>query len=178
MRSISRKLMMRATAPLLQNVPEGFSYLNNQVVDKDVSAAYEPLDALKLTLTRQDEFIFKEEKVRCVTLSTLNGDMGIYPCHEYKIAKLVPSVINVEMLNGSFRKFFTSGGFAHINNEGSTDVNCTECIALEDLDLGLAEKKLADAQLALAGAKDDKAKAIAEIRLSVLEAAVTALKTL
>ena len=176
MRSVSRKLMMRATAPLLQSVPEGFSFLNNQVVDKDVSTNYEQVDFLKFTLTRQDEFIYKEEKVRCISLSTISGDIGVYPSHEYKITKIVPSVITVELPNGTTRKFFTSGGFAHINNEGSADVNTVECIPVEDLDVSLADKKLAEAQVALNGAKDDKAKAVAEIRVAVLEAAVAALR--
>jgi F0F1-type ATP synthase epsilon subunit len=176
MRSVSRKLMMRATLPLRQIVPEGFTFVSNQVVDKDLSATYEPVDALKLTLTRQDDFLMKEEKVRCVTLSTITGDIGVFPSHAYKITKIIPSVIVVEMLNGSFRKFFTSGGFAHINNEGSADVNTAECIPLEDLDAGLADRKLADAQAAVNAAKDEKAKAIAEIRVAVLEAAVNALK--
>jgi F-type H+-transporting ATPase subunit delta len=169
--------MMRASIPLRQQqVPEGFSFVHNQVVDKDVTASFEPNESLKFTLTRQDEFIFKEEKVRCVTLSTENGDIGVFPGYAYKIAKLIPSVIAVEMLSGQVRKFFTAGGFAQINNEGSTDINTAECIALEDLDVNLAEKKLVDANNAASSAKDDKAKAVAEIRISVLEAAIAALK--
>jgi F0F1-type ATP synthase epsilon subunit len=167
--------LVKTTLPLL-SVPEGFSFLHQKVVDKDVNAPYENMDTLRLTLTRQDEFIFKEDKVKCVTVTGVNGEYGIFPGHSYKIAKLVPSPIVVEVTEGVQKKFFTSGGFVQINNEGSCDINTVECIPLEDLDLALAEKGLAKAQSDAASAKDEKSKAIAEIRVSVFEGVVSALK--
>jgi F0F1-type ATP synthase epsilon subunit len=174
-RSCAPRLMMRATLAL-RSVPEGFSFTDNKVVDKDVHAAYENLETLRFTLTRQDEFIFKEQKVKCVTISGVNGDYGIYPGHAYKMAKLVPAPIVVENVDGTIQKFFASGGFAQINNEGSCDINTVECIPLEDLDLALAEKSLATAQAEVTSAKDEKEKAIADIRVGVFESIITALK--
>lgn len=171
--------MMLSASSLLMNshgVPEGFQYQENKVVDKDVHAPYENLDTLRLTLTRQDEFLFKEEKVKCVTISGVNGDYGIFPGHAYKMAKLVPAPVVVEFADGTIKKFFSSGGFAQINNEGSCDINTVECIPLEDLDLPTAEKSLSAAQSEVTAAKDEKAKAIAEVRVSVLEAVISALK--
>lgn len=177
-RRCTSRFFMRASAPLLNShgVPEGFSFTESKVVDKDVNSPYENLEVLRLTLTRQDEFIYKEEKVKCVTVSGVNGDYGIYPGHSYKIAKLVPAPIVVEFADGTVKKFFTSGGFTQINNEGSCDINTVECIPLEDLDISLAEKSLANAQTEVTVAKDDKAKAIAEVKVGVIEAVIASLK--
>lgn len=155
---------------------EGFDYFERKVVDKDIHSNYEHKESLSLTLTRQDEFIMKEHNVRCVTLPTTNGETGVFPGHEYQIAKLIPAPIVVEMMDGSTRKYFTSGGFAHINNEGSCDINTVECIPFSDLDLESAEKALAEQQAALASAKDEHQKAVVEIRVEVLEAVIHALK--
>ncbi|KAG8342164.1 ATP synthase, epsilon chain [Trypanosoma vivax] len=150
--------------------------MEHKVVNKDIHAPHENLESLRFTLTRQDEFILKEETVKCVTVKGTNGEYGIYPGHSYKIVQLVPSPLTVEYADGATRKYFVSGGFAHINNEGSCDVNTVECAPLEDLDLATAEKELAAQQAALASAKDEKAKSVVDIRISVLEAVIAALK--
>lgn len=160
----------------IREVPEGFEFIENKVIDKDVNASYENLETLKFTLTRQDEFLFKETPVKCLTLSGVNGEAGIFPGHAYEITKLVPAPLVVEFPDGKVKKYFTSGGFAHINNEGSCDINTVECIPLEELDLASAEKALADQQLALSKASDEKAKAIVEVRIGVIESVIHSLK--
>lgn len=159
-----------------RDVPEGFEFMENKAVDKDIHANYENLETLKLTLTRQDEFLFKETPVKCITVSSVNGEAGIFPGHAYEIMKLTPSPIVVEYPDGKIEKFFTSGGFAHVNNEGSCDVNTVECIPFEELDISSAEKALAEQQAALAKASEDKAKAIIEVRIGTIESVIQALK--
>lgn len=175
-RFTSRALMRATPALFQQHVPEGFSFMEAKALDKDITAPYENMETLRLTLTRQDEFLLKEEKVKCVTVSGTNGGYGIYPGHSYKFARLVPAPLVVELPDGSLKKYFTSGGFAHINNEGSCDINTVECIPLDELDVAEAEKSLSKAQTDVSQAKDDKAKAVAEVRVSVLEAVIQALK--
>ncbi|ORC90693.1 ATP synthase, epsilon chain [Trypanosoma theileri] len=178
-RVFGRRLVSR-TLPLLQQVPhtlpEGFEYMEHKVVDKDIHASHENLETLRFTLTRQDEFLMREDPVKCVTVTGVNGEYGIYPGHAYKIVQLIPSTITVEYTDGKTQKFFVSGGFAHINNEGSCDVNTVECIPIEELDLAAAEGALAAQQASLGSAKDEKAKAVIEIRISVLESIISALK--
>nr|6F5D_H Chain H, ATP synthase subunit delta, mitochondrial [Trypanosoma brucei brucei] len=158
------------------DLPEGFEFMEHKVVNKDIHAPHENLETLRLTLTRQDEFLLREEPVKCVTVTGTNGEYGIYPGHAYKIVQLNPSPLTVEYTDGTTKKYFVSGGFAHINNEGSCDVNTVECTLLDDLDLAIAEKELAAQQAALGSAKDDKAKSVVEIRISVIEAVIAALK--
>ncbi|CAM40512.1 putative ATP synthase, epsilon chain [Leishmania braziliensis MHOM/BR/75/M2904] len=177
-RFCGRRLVGR-TLPLLADhheLPEAFEFMEHKVIDKDIHSAYENMDTLRLTITRQDEFLFKEAPVKCVTVMGVNGENGVYPSHAYKITQLAPAPLTVEMTDGTVEKFFTSGGFAHINNEGSCDINCVECIPLSELDVDAAEKALAQQQSALSSAYDEKAKAVVEIRISVLESVLQSLK--
>lgn len=174
----SSRALVRATSALLQghHAQEGFTFMESKALDKDIGAPYENMETLRLTLTRQDEFLLKEEKVKCVTVNGTNGGYGIYPGHSYKFARLVPAPLVVELPDGTLKKYFTSGGFAHINNEGSCDINTVECIPMEELDVAAAEKALTTAQHDVTQAKDEKAKAVAEVRVSVLEAVIQAIK--
>lgn len=170
---------MACTLPLLNvmhELPEAFEFMEHKVVDKDIHASYENMETLRLTVTRQDEFIFNETPVKCVTISGVNGESGIYPGHAYEITQLAPAPLTIEMPDGTLKKYFTSGGFAHVNNEGSCDINCVECIPFAELDLETAEKSLAEQTTALGAAKDEKAKSVIEIRIGVLESIVQALK--
>ncbi|EPY33170.1 F-type H+-transporting ATPase subunit delta [Strigomonas culicis] len=173
------RLMARTMALLSQpahGIPEGFEFFEHKVVDKDINSNYENMETLRLTVTRQDEFLFKEEPVKCVTISGVNGESGIYPGHAYEIAQLAPAPLVIEKPDGTVLKYFTSGGFAHVNNEGSCDINCVECVPLADLELEAAEKALAEQNAALGQAKDEKAKSVVEIRIGVLESIIQALK--
>ncbi|KPI83084.1 putative Atp synthase epsilon chain [Leptomonas seymouri] len=177
-RFCSRRMVAR-TLPLLasvQDLPEAFDFIEHKVVDKDIHSNYENMETMRLTVTRQDEFLFNETPVKCVTITGVNGENGVYPGHAYEITQLAPAPLSIEMPDGTVKKYFTSGGFAHINNEGSCDINCVECIPLADLDVEVAEKALAQQNAALSSAKDDKAKALVEVRIGVLEGVIRALK--
>ena len=173
-RSFSRQLM-RAT-PAMLNIPSGFEVLPSRVVDKDINSSYEQLNTMKFTLTRQDEVIMKEHEVKSVRLSTADGSIEVHPSHEYEIAQLVPATIFIEEKDGRTTKYFATGGFAHINNEGSMDVNTVECLPFADFDVSVAEKELVKANDTLKNAKNDKEKAIAEVQVEALDALVTAIK--
>lgn len=171
--------MLARTAAMLavpHNIPEGFEFFEHKAVDKDINSPYEIIETLKLTLTRQDEYLLNEKPVKCVTLVSTHGELGIYPSHAYEIVKLVPSPVTVQYPDGTIRRYFVSGGFAHINNEGSCDINCVECIPIEDLEVEIAEKALAQQNSLLAASKDDHAKSVVEIRVGVLEAVIAALR--
>jgi ATP synthase F1 epsilon subunit len=160
----------------VRQLPQGFDYLTNKVKELDVSAPYEAATGMTVNVTRHDEILFAKDGVKAVTVAAAEGEMGIQPGHEYEIAKLNPGVIAVEVADGQQVKFFTSGGFAHVNPAGSVDINCAEAIPLEDLDADLASKELLSAQDALKNAKTDKEKAVFEIQVEVLEGVVSALK--
>ena len=163
---------------LAATLPTGFSYLaeETKVKDLDPSATNPTLETMELTLTRQEQAIFKQDPVKSVQISTTSGFLGIVPGHEYKISKLLPGPIKVETQNGEFKTYFASGGFAQMNNIGTVDINTVECVPLEDIDLALAEKELANAQNLATSGKDEIEKSIGEIKVQVLEAAIAAVK--
>eukprot|EP01059_Diplonema_ambulator_P016800 TRINITY_DN28779_c0_g1_i1.p1 TRINITY_DN28779_c0_g1~~TRINITY_DN28779_c0_g1_i1.p1 ORF type:complete len:180 (+),score=70.39 TRINITY_DN28779_c0_g1_i1:69-608(+) len=171
-------VMMRATRPVFgaRTLPNGFEDVTSPV-DIATGATVDLPTELLLTLTRQDEFIFAAEAVKGVTLSTGNGKMGILPGHEYVIEKLAPGVIEVETMDGKTNKYATAGGFAHVNTDGSVDVNCAECIPFDSIDLALVEKELAAAQDLSKNGPDDAAKIRGSIGVEVLEPLAEALKS-
>eukprot|EP00009_Paramoeba_aestuarina_P008590 CAMPEP_0201520662 /NCGR_PEP_ID=MMETSP0161_2-20130828/12026_1 /ASSEMBLY_ACC=CAM_ASM_000251 /TAXON_ID=180227 /ORGANISM="Neoparamoeba aestuarina, Strain SoJaBio B1-5/56/2" /LENGTH=85 /DNA_ID=CAMNT_0047919121 /DNA_START=261 /DNA_END=515 /DNA_ORIENTATION=+ len=84
--------------------------------------------------------------------------MGVKAGHEYTIAKLVPGIIEIEKSPGDTEKYYTSGGFAHINNDGSVDVNTVEAVPLADIEPAHVDRELARSREELAGAKTEKEK--------------------
>ena len=156
-----------------RNINQGFEFLENRVKDEGNTSA-ETAQNLTFTLTRQDEVIMNAAAIRSVRLSTLTGEIGVMPNHEYKVARLIPGVIQVEETEGNFTKYYTSGGFAHINSDGQCDVNTVECIPLDDLDVAVAEKLISE--LTTAAPSTDKGKAILDAQLQTLEPLVAALK--
>lgn len=176
LRGVTRPLAMRATAICRLNT--GFSYIpsENAVTELDLQEAHPTMNTMKLTLTRQDEAIYKLQEVKSVMISTTSGYLGINPGSEYKISKLLPGPIKVEVTEGNFETYFASGGFAHMNNAGTVDINCVECLPLSCFSLANAEKELATANDAAKGGKTDAEKAIGEIQVEVLESLVATLK--
>ncbi len=157
-------------------LPQGFDFIDNKVTELDLNAPGETLPVMAVHITRHDEFVFTSKEVKGCTVPAHDGDAGIAPGHEYTIAKLIPGSITVETLDGKTLKFVTAGGFAHINPAGSVDINCAEVVPVEDLDANLAAKELAAAQDAAKSAQSEKAKAIAELEVQMLEAVVSSLK--
>lgn len=170
--------MFRRCAPALaKNLPNGFTYVKNAPVDVQTGATVETPTELKFTLTRQDEFIYAEKVVKSVTLITANGKMGILPGHEYLVEKLQAGMIEVELADGKTENFATSGGFAHVNTNGSIDVNTAEAIKSDLLDIALLEKELA-ANQELAKNGDEDGKVRGAIGVETLEPIVEALKAM
>eukprot|EP01064_Diplonema_japonicum_P023055 TRINITY_DN33510_c0_g1_i1.p1 TRINITY_DN33510_c0_g1~~TRINITY_DN33510_c0_g1_i1.p1 ORF type:complete len:178 (+),score=65.39 TRINITY_DN33510_c0_g1_i1:50-583(+) len=168
--------MMRASRPLCaaRTLPNGFEDFTSPA-DVLTSATVEQPTELLLTLTRQDEFVFATEAVKSVTLSTGNGVMGVLPGHEYVVEKIMPGVITIEDAEGKSLKYATSGGFAHVNTDGSVDINTAECIPMDSLDLSLLEKELVAAQ-DLSKNGDDQGKVRGEIGVATLEPIIESLK--
>jgi F-type H+-transporting ATPase subunit delta len=170
-RGVTRKL-------LAATLPQGHSYLSEdmKVTDLDPSAQNPTLSTMALTLTRQESAIFKQDPVKSVQINTTSGYLGITPGHEYKISKLLPGAIKVEVTEGNFKTYFASGGFAHMNNIGTVDINCVECLPLEYFDLATAEKELLTATEMERNGKDEAEKAVGLIKVQTLEALIAALK--
>ena len=172
----ARVLTARTPTLFRATLPEGFSFVE-KLADKDIATPFEVNPKVSVTFTRQDDLIMKQQLVDNVRLATSSGDIGVRSGHEYKIAKLVPGLITIEKDANHVEKYFTSGGFAHINNDGSVDINTVEAIPLSEFEPAYVDRELIKYKEDLKGAKGDKEKAIAEIYVSVYEALQTALKS-
>ena len=76
---------------------------------------------------------------------------------------------------GALRSYFVSGGFAFVHSDSSADVSAVEAVPLDDLDEAAVRSGTAEAERELSEASDDKAKAIAQIKLDVYKAMASAL---
>ena len=144
----SRALFSRTVvARQAKTLVNGFDFCKTAPADVSTTATVELPTELKLTLTRQDEYIFAQAVVKGVSIMTANGKMGILPGHEYEIEKLTSGIMEVETAEGKTDKYVVSGGFAHINTDGNVDIQTAECIPLSCFDLAAVEKELATAQV-------------------------------
>jgi len=170
--------MIRATRPVFaKTLTNAFEYIEYVPADVQTSASVEAPAELKLTMTRQDEFIFAEKVVKSVALMTANGKMGILPGHEYAVEKLEPGMIEIELADGKSVFYATSGGFAHVNTDGSLDINTAECIPSALMDIPALEKELA-ANQELVKNGDDDGKVRGAIGVEVIEPVLEALKAM
>ena len=97
------------------------------------------------------------------------GDFGALPRHAPMIATVRPGVIDVHEDGKVGNRIFVAGGFAEVNEERIT-VLAEEAIPVSELTAELAQARLAAAREALADAKTDQAKAVAERQVLVATA--------
>ena len=97
------------------------------------------------------------------------GDFGALPRHAPMIATVRPGVIDVHEDGKIGNRIFVAGGFAEVNEERIT-VLAEEAIPVSELTAEQAQSRLAAAREALADAKTEQAKAVAEKQLLVATA--------
>ena len=113
------------------------------------------------------------EQVDMVVAPGAAGDFGVLPGHSLLMSLLRPGVIEIWQGNQITRRIFVGGGFAEANEEGCT-VLAEEAMAVEEIDLEAARRRLSNAQDDLKEAKDDAERARAEREISVAEAQIQA----
>eukprot|EP01004_Peranema_trichophorum_P009349 NODE_8093_length_711_cov_34.860544_g7474_i0.p1 GENE.NODE_8093_length_711_cov_34.860544_g7474_i0~~NODE_8093_length_711_cov_34.860544_g7474_i0.p1 ORF type:complete len:198 (+),score=44.47 NODE_8093_length_711_cov_34.860544_g7474_i0:57-596(+) len=141
----------------------------------DVSGTADIPAKISLTLTRQDEFLLKQEPVLSLVLRTSEGELGILAGHEYSIEQLAPGVLDVEFEGEKKERYAISGGFAHVNDNGVVDINVVEAIPIAEVDSGKLQSKIEEARANLGNA-DPMIRAHAEIALEVYEPLELALR--
>eukprot|EP01006_Ploeotia_vitrea_P061109 TRINITY_DN77259_c0_g1_i1.p1 TRINITY_DN77259_c0_g1~~TRINITY_DN77259_c0_g1_i1.p1 ORF type:complete len:156 (+),score=26.72 TRINITY_DN77259_c0_g1_i1:38-505(+) len=96
-----------------------------------------------LTLTRQDEFLIKDEGITDISLRTADGSMGVKPGHEANVVMIEPGIIKINFDDGSNAEFATSGGFGHIYPEtGDIHLATAEAIPTSDIDKAALQAEL------------------------------------
>ncbi len=99
------------------------------------------------------EKLLKSEPVEMVVVPGTEGDFGVLPGHSLLIAAVRPGVIDIHEGGEVKESIFVAGGFAEVSPEHCT-VLAEEAVPTADIDKDAAEKRLEDANQALAEAKD------------------------
>ena len=99
------------------------------------------------------EKLLKSEPVEMVVVPGTEGDFGVLPGHSLLIAAVRPGVIDIHEGGEVKESIFVAGGFAEVSPEHCT-VLAEEAVPTDDIDKEAAEKRLEDANQALAEAKD------------------------
>lgn len=101
------------------------------------------------------ERLLLSRQVEMATLPSLEGDMGVLAGHSPMIVALRGGVIRVRENGQDTEALFVAGGFAEVSPERCT-ILADEATPLASLSRGEAERRLADAEAALAatGAED------------------------
>merc|ERR1711868_244055 len=113
---------------------------------------------LNFSLLLPDRAVYDKQDVSLVIVPASNGAFGIMKDHVPTVAQLDAGVLTVHTTDGTEDKFFVSGGFAIVKEDGA-DVCAVEAVRVDDLDASVVSQGLADAT-------DDTAKAEAQISVS------------
>jgi F-type H+-transporting ATPase subunit delta len=114
-------------------------------------------------------------QVDMVIVPATTGQMGVLPGHVSTIAELKPGLLSVHE-GSDVTKYFVSSGFAFIHANSVADIVAVEAVPLDNIDLNLVQKGLADFTQKLSSASTDLEKAEAQIAVDVhsaLNAALT-----
>eukprot|EP01013_Petalomonas_cantuscygni_P037013 TRINITY_DN67772_c0_g1_i1.p2 TRINITY_DN67772_c0_g1~~TRINITY_DN67772_c0_g1_i1.p2 ORF type:complete len:208 (-),score=31.65 TRINITY_DN67772_c0_g1_i1:466-1089(-) len=77
-----------------------------------------------------------------ITIPTVGGaEIGILPGHEYSVQRMDAGIITLRTATAT-HKFVSSGGFAHINDNGHIDINSVACYPLDQIDLAHVRSEL------------------------------------
>ena len=113
--------------------------------------------------------------VDMVVVPGSEGDFGALPRHAPMITTVRPGIIDVHDGGKVGNRVFVAGGFAEVTEERLT-VLAEEAIPVAEISPELVSARLQDAREAMADAKTDAEKALAERRLLVATALQAALR--
>jgi F-type H+-transporting ATPase subunit epsilon len=104
------------------------------------------------------ERLLLSDSAEMVSLPGTEGYMGVMAGHAPVISTLRPGTIAVQGASGSDLRFFIRGGFAEITASKIT-VLAEEAIPMAEVDLGLLDQRIKDAEEDVSAAKTDAERA-------------------
>lgn len=124
-------------------------------------------DKLQFDLVSPERLLLSEG-VDMVTVPGKEGDFGVLAGHAPVMTTLRPGVINVDDAGKSQQRIFVRGGFAEVTPKGLT-VLAEKAIPMEDLDAGMLDQEIQNAQEDVNDAKSDDARQSAQEKLDHLK---------
>jgi F-type H+-transporting ATPase subunit epsilon len=114
------------------------------------------------------ERLLLSEGVDMVTVPGKEGDFGVLAGHAPVMTTLRPGVINVDDAGKSQQRIFVRGGFAEVTPKGLT-ILAEKAIPMEELDAGMLDQEIQNAQEDVNDAKSDDARQSAQEKLDHLK---------
>ena len=124
-------------------------------------------DKLQFDLVSPERLLLSEG-VDMVTVPGKEGDFGVLAGHAPVMTTLRPGVINVDDAGKSQQRIFVRGGFAEVTPKGLT-ILAEKAIPLEELDAGMLDQEIQNAQEDVNDAKSDDARQSAQEKLDHLK---------
>ncbi|KAJ7308299.1 hypothetical protein JRQ81_008830 [Phrynocephalus forsythii] len=147
--------------PLARSFPRSFARHYAEAAPAASGAAQ-----MSFTFASPSEVFYNAANVKQVDVPTLSGSFGILAAHVPTLQVLKPGVVTVFAEDGSSSKYFVSSGSVTVNADSSVQLLAEET----------AKANLEKAQSAVASARDEAAKAEAQICVEANEAIVKALE--
>lgn len=123
-------------------------------------------DGLSLTFASPATSFYKDVKVKQVDVPSYSGNLGILADHVPLLAVIKPGVVTVYEEDGNAKKIFVAAGTVTMNEDSSLLLLASEAVAVEDLDVGAAQKNLAEAS----SQSTPEAKIQVEVNQAILDA--------
>jgi len=123
------------------------------------------VDGLSLTFASPSQSFYRDAKVKQVDVPSYSGSLGILANHVPILAVIKPGVVSVYEDDGTTKKFFVAAGTVTVNEDSTLLLLTSEAVAVEDLDLSLAQKNLATAS----SQTTPEAKVAAEVNQAILD---------
>jgi F-type H+-transporting ATPase subunit epsilon len=120
------------------------------------------------------ERLLLSDAAEMVTIPGTEGYMGVMAGHSPVISTLRPGTITVQGAAAGDARFFIRGGFAEVT-AGKLTVLAEEAIPLAEVNVGMLDQRIRDAEEDVAAAKSDADKARAIEALDDLRQVRTAL---
>lgn len=112
------------------------------------------------------ERLLKDAEAAMIVVPGAEGDFAALPDHAPMMSTIRPGVVEIfETENGTPERLFVKGGLAQISPSGLT-ILAEETIALDKVDAGELNQKIADTREDIADAKDDVERAVLEKELA------------
>jgi F-type H+-transporting ATPase subunit delta len=122
-------------------------------------------EGLSLTFASPSQSFYKDTKVRQVDVPSYSGSLGILANHVPILAVMKPGVVSVIEDDGTAKKYFVAAGTVTMNEDSSLLLLASEAVAVEDLDLGEAQKNLTTAN----SQSTPEGKIAAEVNQAILD---------
>lgn len=136
-----------------------------RLANRSMATQTQKKEGLSLTFASPAQSFYKDTKVKQVDVPSYSGNLGILADHVPILAVIKPGVVTVYEDDGNAKKIFVASGTVTMNEDSSLLLLASEAVAIEDLDLDVAQQNLAKAN----SSSTPEAKIQAELNQAIID---------